>query len=115
MKVVEMGNLGGVEGVDSGVLIAATPEELRELDGNYLYKEVKICLAGSLDVDEMEELKRYREEIKVFEEVKSVLRNVGTEMMQEERFDREYGAARYVKRIRESLIKVKSIAEGEKK
>ena len=41
MRVVEIGNLTGIEGVDCGILIEASEEELKQV-GDLLYERVEL-------------------------------------------------------------------------
>ena len=42
MRVVEIGNLTGIEGVDCGILIEANEEELKALKENLVYERVEV-------------------------------------------------------------------------
>lgn len=51
MTCVEIGSLAAFNGKFKGILIEATPDELRDIAGNIMYKEVVVLPADAVPTD----------------------------------------------------------------
>lgn len=113
MKVVEIGNLGGVEGVDCGILISSTPEELSAIPTNLIYKDVSVVSSNILNEGSEEELIRLHKANENLTAVKTYLSNANIDRAiicydPRNHFDPESA-------MRETILNLKNIIETAQK